>query len=125
MDSTQEQPSTPQFGVRPTQHVSQGGFGITATETQHTELTQPETQATATESTSVDGTHGIRSRAPDPDDNDQDIQPTLDRWDVAALIINKIVGTGIFTGPPLVLIYTQSKAEAMSLWILGLVYTYL
>ncbi|KAF8417680.1 amino acid permease-domain-containing protein, partial [Terfezia claveryi] len=53
------------------------------------------------------------------------IDPMLDKWDVAALIINKMVGTGILTGPPLVLKYTQSRGEAMSLWILGLVYTYL
>ena len=120
--SAQNQPSTPQFGHRLSQgllHVDQGGSGTTATETQHTE-------SQVTETSTVDaGTRIISSRIPDPNDNDQAIHPLLDRWDVAALIINKMVGTGIFTGPPMVLLYTQSKVEAIFLWILGLVYTYL
>jgi len=47
----------------------------------------------------------------------------LDWMDVAALIINKMVGTGIFTGPLTVLQATQSKSAAVTLWVLGFLYT--
>jgi hypothetical protein len=50
---------------------------------------------------------------------------TLSTWDVAALIVNKMVGTGIFTGPATVLRYTLNKNLAIGLWTLGLVYTLL
>lgn len=46
------------------------------------------------------------------------------QWtDVASLIINKMVGTGIFTSPPVVFGLAGSKPEALALWIAGLVYT--
>jgi hypothetical protein len=44
-------------------------------------------------------------------------------WDVAALVINKMVGTGIFTGPAVVLEATRNKNVAIVLWILGFLYT--
>lgn len=44
-------------------------------------------------------------------------------WDVSSLIINKMIGTGIFTAPPAVLILTGNKREALGLWITGFVYT--
>ncbi|KAK1990931.1 hypothetical protein LX36DRAFT_716433 [Colletotrichum falcatum] len=47
----------------------------------------------------------------------------LGRADVAALIINKMIGTGIFAGPYTVLINSPSKSVAMGLWVLGLCYT--
>lgn len=50
---------------------------------------------------------------------------TLTERDVAALIINKMIGTGVFTGPYLVLSYTQNKAVAMTLWAVGFLYTLL
>jgi len=125
MDSpAQKQPSTPQFERQPTEglpHVNQSG---SATGPQHTELARL-TETQVTETLAVDGSRRIGAYVPDPDDNDRAIHPILDRWDVAALIINKVVGTGIFTGPPMVLLYTQNKVEAMLLWILGLMYTYL
>lgn len=40
-------------------------------------------------------------------------------WDVAALILNKIIGTGIFTVPGLVLGLTNSKVVSVVYWILG------
>ena len=43
--------------------------------------------------------------------------------DVAALIFNKMVGSGIFTSPGIVLSLTKSKALALSLWAVGGVYT--
>ena len=40
-------------------------------------------------------------------------------WNVASLIINKQIGTGIFTTPGLVLGLTGSKTIALVLWIVG------
>jgi hypothetical protein len=42
---------------------------------------------------------------------------------VASLIINKMIGSGIFTAPPLVLLYTQNKILAFFLWLVGFAYT--
>lgn len=39
--------------------------------------------------------------------------------DVAALIINKMIGTGIFTTPGLVLSLTGNKTISLILWICG------
>lgn len=50
---------------------------------------------------------------------------TLSTWDVAALIANKMIGTGIFTGPTAVLRYTLNKNVAIGLWTLGFLYTLL
>lgn len=51
--------------------------------------------------------------------------PPLTEWDVGALILNKMIGSGIFTTPPLVLLYTGSGGIALGLWIGGFVYTIL
>lgn len=59
-----------------------------------------------------------------PNDNDPSAAiPYLEVRDVTALIVNKMVGTGVFIAPPLVLLYTGNKAEALGLWLVGLVYT--
>lgn len=48
----------------------------------------------------------------------------LNSYDVAAFIINKMIGSGIFTTPVTVLIMTHNdKGLAFGLWILGFVYT--
>jgi hypothetical protein len=52
-----------------------------------------------------------------------DPPPPLEYWEVASLIINKMVGTGIFTAPPTILLYTGNKREALGLWVTGFVYT--
>lgn len=44
--------------------------------------------------------------------------------DVASLIINKVFGTGIFTAPVAVLLYTQSRWAAFLLWLCGLTFTW-
>ena len=49
----------------------------------------------------------------------------LTSWDAAALIINKMVGTGIFVAPPTVLLNTGSKRVALGLWSAGFVHTLL
>jgi len=49
----------------------------------------------------------------------------LNAWDVAALIINKMIGAGIFTTPGLVLQLTQNKASSIGLWIAGGAYAFI
>lgn len=39
--------------------------------------------------------------------------------DVAALILNKVVGSGIFTTPGLVLALTKDKTTSIVLWVIG------
>jgi hypothetical protein len=46
-------------------------------------------------------------------------------WDVTALVVNKMVGTGIFTAPGAVLLATQNKTHAIVFWVLGFLYTVL
>ncbi|KXT01159.1 hypothetical protein AC578_601 [Pseudocercospora eumusae] len=50
---------------------------------------------------------------------------TLSAFDVAALIANKMIGTGIFTTPATVLRNTLDKNVAIGLWTLGFFYTVL
>lgn len=47
----------------------------------------------------------------------------LNKWDVASLIINKMIGTGIFTAPSSVLQVAKSPGLACGLWLLGFLYT--
>lgn len=55
----------------------------------------------------------------------KDVSRDLSPFDVAALIINKMIGTGIFTAPFTVLINSKSKSIAIGLWICGFLYTVL
>lgn len=47
----------------------------------------------------------------------------LGLWDVASVIFNKMVGTGIFTAPGHVLKLTGSKGLSLGLWVVGGAYT--
>jgi hypothetical protein len=47
----------------------------------------------------------------------------LTATDIFSLIVNKMIGTGIYNNPSSVLILTGSKRLAMALWVLGLLYT--
>ena len=47
----------------------------------------------------------------------------LSTFDVFALIVNKMVGTGIFTAPTLVLALTESRELSIFLWIAGSIYS--
>lgn len=49
----------------------------------------------------------------------------LGTLDVAALILNKMVGTGIFTTPGTILSLTKSKQLSIGLWAVGGLYTLL
>jgi hypothetical protein len=49
----------------------------------------------------------------------------LSKFDVAALIINKVIGTGIFTTPGLVLSLTGSKKVSIILWFCGGIWSFL
>lgn len=46
----------------------------------------------------------------------------LNRRDVCAFIVNKMIGSGIFILPPAVLLLTGSKTKALILWFSGFVY---
>ena len=43
--------------------------------------------------------------------------------DVFSLIVNKMIGTGIYTAPTTVLLLTGSKQVSLVLWVIGFVYT--
>ena len=47
----------------------------------------------------------------------------LNSRDVCSFIVNKMVGTGIYTAPPVVMLLTRSKGEALGLWFVGFAYT--
>ncbi|KAL6718835.1 hypothetical protein ACLMJK_003069 [Lecanora helva] len=49
----------------------------------------------------------------------------LTTFDVFAMVVNKVVGTGIFTAPSLVLALTESRGQTIGLWVVGLVSTIL
>jgi hypothetical protein len=53
----------------------------------------------------------------------RDTPRPLNSRDVCSFIVNKMVGTGIYTTPPVVLLLTRSKGEALGLWFVGFVYT--
>jgi hypothetical protein len=53
----------------------------------------------------------------------RDLKRKLGALDVAALIMNKMIGAGIFTTPGTVLSLTQSKRLSIVLWVLGGVYS--
>jgi len=55
--------------------------------------------------------------------NFRDTPRPLNSRDVCSFIVNKMVGTGIYTTPPVVLLLTRSKGEALGLWFVGFVYT--
>lgn len=64
-----------------------------------------------------------RSRRPDLGDWDENKasvpRTNLTILDVAALILNKQIGTGIFTTPGAVLFSTRSKGLSVALWTIG------
>ena len=53
------------------------------------------------------------------EDLDVDPRRRLSCLDVAALIIDQMVGSGIFTTPGLVLSLTKSKLVSLGLWLVG------
>ena len=64
-----------------------------------------------------------RARSISPVEPREDPTLPLNARDVGAFIVNKMIGTGIFIQPPAVLLLTQSKVEALFLWVLGFLYT--
>ena len=52
------------------------------------------------------------------------IQRPLEAFDVACLIINKMIGSGIFIQPSAVLLLTGSKVGALFIWVFGAVYSF-
>ncbi|OCK93116.1 uncharacterized protein K441DRAFT_723812 [Cenococcum geophilum 1.58] len=49
---------------------------------------------------------------------------TINTWDVTCLIINKMIGCGIFIFPPLVARLVGNKMVAMMIWIFGSLYPF-
>jgi hypothetical protein len=47
----------------------------------------------------------------------------LSSFDVFALVVNKMVGTGIYTSPAIVLLLTGNKGLTMGLWAIGFIYS--
>ena len=86
-------------------------------------------QGTDNERDEWPGRYTIEDDSDDIDDSGVDRRVKeirdLSSLDVAALIINKMIGTGIFTGPTQVLQYTLNKNLAIGLWAFGMVYTLL
>jgi hypothetical protein len=74
---------------------------------------------------SYDHTDDPYLQEPDPHHDERATQ--IDRqkgtWDVLALVLNKMIGTGIFTVPGLVLALTQSTRVSVGLWVAGGLYT--
>ena len=64
---------------------------------------------------------GILSRQPTPL-RIQRAAP-LDTMDIFALIVNKMVGTGVYTAPAAVYLLTGNKGLALGLWAVGYVYS--
>jgi hypothetical protein len=64
-----------------------------------------------------------RARPISPAEPKEDPTLPLNARDVGAFIVDKMIGTGIFIQPPAVLLLTQSKVEALFLWVLGFLYT--
>ena len=64
---------------------------------------------------------------PTPDEPDEYEPPEVGRLtaiDVFGFIVNKMIGTGIYTSPIQVLILTGSRDAAIGLWVVGVVYTF-
>jgi len=53
------------------------------------------------------------------------LKKELGTWDVAALIMNKMIGAGFFTTPGAVLSLTGSKNMSLVLWFIGGLYSLL
>jgi hypothetical protein len=47
----------------------------------------------------------------------------LGSFDVFSLIVNKMIGTGIYTAPTTVLLLTGDKQLSLGLWAVGFVFT--
>ena len=64
---------------------------------------------------------------PHSDESDEHEPPEVGRlkaMDVFGFIVNKMVGTGIYTSPVMVLILTGSRGAAIGFWIIGVGYTF-
>lgn len=68
---------------------------------------------------------GSPHRPPTNFTEDRQLGRTLGTLDVSALILNKMVGTGIFTTPGIVLSLTRSKGLSVGFWVLGGLYSIL
>ena len=62
------------------------------------------------------------SKRPRHDENVK-VHRKLNTWDATALIINKMIGGGIFTTPGQILLHTGNKGVALAFWAVGGIYS--
>jgi hypothetical protein len=55
--------------------------------------------------------------------NERNEATLLGSFDVFSLIVNKMIGTGIYTAPTTVLLLTGSAPLSLGLWAVGFIYT--
>lgn len=86
----------------------------------------PDTNVQITMATSETGPttayHYSRRRPANASENTV-IEAPMGKLDVASVIFNKMVGTGIFTTPGQVLVFTGSKKGSLVLWAMGGLWT--
>lgn len=73
---------------------------------------------------SQDGPYRARRDAPDDEKDPLEIG-ALQTFDVFALIVNKMIGTGIFSAPATVFMLTGRKWLTLMLFAIGFVYSLL
>ena len=89
----------------------------------HTQFTQTELNPSETQRYNTETRAELRRRARDEDRQNQRLHfaPTkrqlLSSWSVVGLILNRTIGSGIFTQPVNVLQYTGSSGGAILVWI--------
>lgn len=59
----------------------------------------------------------------EPRRDQDDLNGPLRTFDVIALIVNKMVGTGIYTAPATVFLMTGNKALTLGLFFVGFLYS--
>ena len=68
----------------------------------------------------------LRNRVPLPENTAEHEPPEAGKLrsiDVFGFIVNKMIGTGIYTNPAMVLVLTGNRTTAISFWVIGLIYT--
>lgn len=67
---------------------------------------------------------GVNGVSIQPESTTPKKQRDLVLFDVSCLIINKMIGTGIFVSPAIVVLLVGSKWAALLIWIFGACYSF-
>jgi hypothetical protein len=70
-----------------------------------------------------EGIARVSTDSPPNERNAPRVATLLGSFDVFSLIVNKMIGTGIYTAPTTVLLLTGDKQLSLGLWAVGFVYT--